>query len=51
MATESYPYETRLDVYYKRLEVVDEKQLADGCAYKWYNQTLCKVTNRWCVWA
>jgi len=43
MATESYPYETRLDVYYKRLEVVDEKQLADGCAYKWYNQTLCKV--------
>jgi mannose-6-phosphate isomerase-like protein (cupin superfamily) len=43
MSTQSYPYETRLNVYYKPLEVVDEKQLADDCEYKWYNQTLCKV--------
>jgi mannose-6-phosphate isomerase-like protein (cupin superfamily) len=43
MGTQSYPYETRLDVYYKPLEVVDEKALADDCSYKWYNQTLCQV--------
>jgi len=43
MSTQSYPYETRLNVFYKPLEVVDEKALADDCAYKWYNQTLCQV--------
>jgi len=43
MSTQSYPYETRLNVFYKPLEVVEEKQLADDCEYKWYNQTLCKV--------
>ena len=39
----TYPYETRLKVYYKPLEVVDEKALADACEFKWYNQTLCQV--------
>src|ERR1700723_465817 len=43
MGTPSFPYETRLNVYYKPLEVIDEKVLADDCAYKWYNQTLCQV--------
>jgi mannose-6-phosphate isomerase-like protein (cupin superfamily) len=38
-----YPYETRLDVYYRPLEVIDEKALSDASGYKWYNQTLCKV--------
>lgn len=41
--TKSFPYETRLDIYYKDLEVIDEKALADACAFKWYNQTLCQV--------
>lgn len=41
--TQSYPYETRLNVYYQPLEIVDEKMLADGCAFQWYNQTLCRV--------
>jgi len=45
MAAPSYPYETRLNVYYQPLEVIDEKALADGCAYKWYNQTLCQVND------
>jgi oxalate decarboxylase/phosphoglucose isomerase-like protein (cupin superfamily) len=45
MATQSYPYETRLDVFYKPLEVVDAKALADDCQYKWYNQTLCQVND------
>src|SRR5580658_6380343 len=43
MGTQSYPYETRLNLYYKPLEVVDAKALADACAFKWYNQTLCQV--------
>jgi mannose-6-phosphate isomerase-like protein (cupin superfamily) len=43
MSTPSFPYETRLNVYYQALEVVDEKALAEDCAHKWYNQTLCQV--------
>ena len=39
----TYPYETRLNVLYSPLEVIDEKALADACLFKWYNQTLCKV--------
>ena len=38
-----YPYETRLNVLFKPLEVIDEKALADACTYKWFNQTLCQV--------
>ncbi len=38
-----YHYETRLDVLCPPLEVIDEKALADACAHKWYNQTLCAV--------
>ncbi len=45
MGAPAYPYETRLDIYYKPLEVVDAKALADDCAYKWYNQTLCQVND------
>jgi mannose-6-phosphate isomerase-like protein (cupin superfamily) len=45
VGTQSYPYETRLNVYYKPLEVVEEKTLADDCDYKWYNQTLCQVNS------
>jgi mannose-6-phosphate isomerase-like protein (cupin superfamily) len=41
--THSFPYETRLNIYFQPLEVIDEKALADACAYKWYNQTLCQV--------
>ena len=45
MATQSYPYETRLDILHKPLEVVDAKALVDGCTHKWYNQTLCQVND------
>src|SRR5690349_16059671 len=38
-----FPYETRLNLYYRPLEVIEEKALADACEYKWYNQTLCQV--------
>jgi mannose-6-phosphate isomerase-like protein (cupin superfamily) len=39
----AYPYETRLNIYYQPLEIVQEKQLADECKFRWYNQTLCQV--------
>jgi hypothetical protein len=38
-----YAYETRLNVLYKPLEIIDVKALADACEFKWYNQTLCQV--------
>ncbi|HEX4770087.1 MAG TPA: cupin domain-containing protein [Bryobacteraceae bacterium] len=44
-AASPFPYETRLDVLYKPLEVIDEKSLTEACEYKWYNQTLCKVND------
>src|SRR5579872_4088121 len=42
-ATESYPYDTRLNVLYPHLEAFDEKALADAAPHQWYNQTLCQV--------
>jgi mannose-6-phosphate isomerase-like protein (cupin superfamily) len=39
----TYPYETRLNIYYPQGEVIDEKGLADACQFQWYNQTLCQV--------
>src|SRR5882724_5713715 len=38
-----HPYVTRLNVQYKPLEVIEERQLSDACPYPWYNQTLCAV--------
>jgi mannose-6-phosphate isomerase-like protein (cupin superfamily) len=38
-----YPYETRLNILYQSMEVIDEKALSDACEYKWFNQTLCKI--------
>ncbi len=38
-----FPYETRLNILHKPLELIDEKAIADACEYKWFNQTLCQV--------
>jgi mannose-6-phosphate isomerase-like protein (cupin superfamily) len=43
MATQTYPYETRLNILHQPLELVDTKALADECTYQWFNQTLCQV--------
>jgi mannose-6-phosphate isomerase-like protein (cupin superfamily) len=40
-----YHYETRLNILYPALEVIDEKALSDASQYKWFNQTLCKVND------
>jgi mannose-6-phosphate isomerase-like protein (cupin superfamily) len=39
----AFPYETRLNILFPPLEVIDEKELADKCEYEWFNQTLCQV--------
>ena len=44
-ATPSFPYETRLNILHKSLEVIDEKALAETSEFQWYNQTLCKVND------
>lgn len=41
----AFPYVTNLDIFYKPLEVVDEKAIADACPHKWFNQSLCEVNN------
>jgi mannose-6-phosphate isomerase-like protein (cupin superfamily) len=38
-----YPYDTRLNVLYSHLQVIDEKSLSDAAPHKWFNQTLCQV--------
>jgi mannose-6-phosphate isomerase-like protein (cupin superfamily) len=38
-----YPYDTRLNILHKPLELIDEKALSDAAPHKWYNQTLCQV--------
>ena len=44
MSTQAqYPYDTRLNLLYKPLEVIDVNALADAAPHKWYNQTLCGV--------
>ena len=43
--TDEYPYETRLNVLFGPLELIDEKALADVCEFTWFNQTLCLVND------
>ena len=43
MGTQAFPYDTRLNILYEPLELIDTKALADACTHKWYNQTLAQV--------
>ena len=43
--SESYPYETHLDIKFAPLSVVDVPALVAQCKHPWYNQTLCKVND------
>ena len=38
-----YPYETRLELRYKPLELVDVPAIVNACQFKWYNESLCQV--------
>ena len=43
--TEAFPYETRLNVLYGPLEIIDINAVPDADNFKWFNQTLCKVND------
>jgi mannose-6-phosphate isomerase-like protein (cupin superfamily) len=44
-SSQPFPYDTRLNILCKPLELVDVQRLADECTHPWYNQTLCKVND------
>jgi mannose-6-phosphate isomerase-like protein (cupin superfamily) len=44
-ATKEHPYETRLNILHRSLELIDEKALSDSVTHKWFNQTLCQVND------
>lgn len=41
----NYPYETRLDIKYDQLELVDVPAIVKANTHKWFNQTLTKVND------
>jgi quercetin dioxygenase-like cupin family protein len=41
----AFPYETRLNILYKPLELIDVNAVPGANEYKWFNQTLCKVND------
>jgi mannose-6-phosphate isomerase-like protein (cupin superfamily) len=41
----NYPYETRLDIKYDPLELVDVPAIVKANTHKWFNQTLTKVND------
>jgi len=43
--TDSYPYDTHLNIHFEPLEVVDIQPLVDRATHPWFNQTLCKVND------
>ena len=40
-----HDYDTRLDVRFQPLEVIDLPPIVDGCQHPWFNQTLCQVND------
>ena len=41
----AFRYDTRLNLQFGPLEVMDLQALVDACTHPWYNQTLCKVND------
>jgi cupin superfamily acireductone dioxygenase involved in methionine salvage len=41
----AFPYETRLNILYKPLELIDVHAVPGANEYKWFNQTLCQVND------
>ncbi len=42
---QSHPYDTRLDVRFGPLELIDVHALAATVEHPWFNQTLCQVND------
>jgi mannose-6-phosphate isomerase-like protein (cupin superfamily) len=40
-----YPYDTRLDVKYAPLELIDVPAMVEACTHTWFNQTLTRVND------
>ena len=38
-----FPYDTRLDIAFEPLQLIDVQKLAASVTHPWFNQTLCKV--------
>jgi oxalate decarboxylase/phosphoglucose isomerase-like protein (cupin superfamily) len=45
MATQAFPYDTRLNVLHQPLELIDTTEIAGQVTHPWFNQTLCKVND------
>lgn len=43
MAAPSHPYDTRLNILHRPLELIDTAAIADEVTHSWFNQTLCQV--------
>ncbi|WP_205509807.1 cupin domain-containing protein [Longitalea arenae] len=41
----NYPYDTRLDIKYDHLELIDVPAIVKANQHKWFNQTLTKVNS------
>jgi mannose-6-phosphate isomerase-like protein (cupin superfamily) len=41
----AFPYETRLNILHRPLELIDVHAIEEARNYKWFNQTLCKVND------
>jgi mannose-6-phosphate isomerase-like protein (cupin superfamily) len=39
----NYSYETRLNVLYQPLEMIDTKALADACNFEWVNESVVRL--------
>lgn len=45
MPDPAFPYETRLNLLYAPLEVMDVHAVPDADRFQWFNQTLCRVND------
>jgi mannose-6-phosphate isomerase-like protein (cupin superfamily) len=43
--TAPFPYETRLNILHRQLELIDVHAVPGANDFKWFNQTLCKVND------
>jgi len=41
----AFPYDTRLNVQFPPLELIDIQPIADSSEHPWFNQTLCQVND------
>jgi mannose-6-phosphate isomerase-like protein (cupin superfamily) len=41
----TFPYDTRLNVQFPPLELIDIQPIAEAAEHPWFNQTLCQVND------